>query len=82
MSKSKRVTIHVLPNKKGGIKDWVIKEAGKKQPIAVFTNKENAIKKAQAIAKKEVLGQLKIHRKDGQIQTEYTYGADPKRYKG
>ena len=82
MSKPKRVAIHVLPNKKGGIKDWAIKEAGKKQPIAVFTNKEKAIKKARAIAKKEVLGQLKIHRKDGQIQTEYTYGADPTRYKG
>jgi len=78
----KRITIHVLPNKKGGIKDWKITKAGNKQSIAVLENKEEAIKKARAIAKKQELGQLKIHGKNGQIQTEYTYGADPKRYKG
>ncbi len=78
---SKRIVVHVLPNKKGGIKDWKIAKAGNKQPVAVFENKEEAIKKARTIAKKQELGQLKIHRKDGQIQTEYTYGADPKRYK-
>jgi len=78
----KRIAIHVLPNKKGGIKDWKITKAGSKQTIAMFENKEKAIKKARVIAKKQELGQLKIHRKDGQIQTEYTYGADPKRYKG
>jgi len=47
----------------------------------VFENKEKAIKKARVIAKKQELGQLKIHGKNGQIQTEYTYGADPMRYK-
>ena len=78
----KRIAIHVLPNKKGGIKDWKITKVGNKQSIAVFENKKEAIKKARAIAKKQELGQLKIHRRDGQIQTEYTYGADPRKYKG
>ena len=45
-------------------------------------NEEEVIKKARTIVKKQELGQLKIHKKDGQIQTEYTYGANPKRYKG
>ena len=42
----KRIAIHVLPNKKGGIKDWKITKAGSKQTIAMFENKEKAVKKA------------------------------------
>lgn len=79
---SKRLVIHITPNKRGGVKDWKIAKEGSKQPIAVFENKEKAIKKARGIAKKQEPSQIKIHGKTGKIQTEHTYGADPRKYKG
>ena len=34
------------------------------------------------LAKKGPLGQIKIHKQDGKIQTEHTYGGDPHPPKG
>jgi len=42
-----------------------------------FPTKDEAIKYGKNLAKKAGLGQLKIHKKNGTFQTEYTYENDP-----
>jgi len=63
-------------------KKWLIKQEGTGKPINFSKTKEKAIKKGRKIARKERLSQLKIHKKNGRIQEERTYGEDPKKYKG
>lgn len=75
---SKRKVYHVLF--KSG--EWLIKSEGIKKPVGSSETKKEAIKKAQGIAKKNPLSQLKIHKKNGLIQEERTYGKDPEKYKG
>lgn len=77
----KRNVYHILPNKPGGEKDWKVVKQGNKQAVGLFENKEKAIKKARKIAKNKKPSQIKIHGKNGKIQREYTYGADPRKYK-
>jgi hypothetical protein len=52
-------------------------EKGPKWPEKIFTKKKQAVASVKEIAKSLRLGQLKIHRKDGTIQEERTYGKDP-----
>jgi hypothetical protein len=40
------------------------------------------VQKARELAKKQPLGQVVVHKEDGTIQTEYTYGDDPARTRG
>ncbi|MGE0434920.1 MAG: DUF2188 domain-containing protein [Planctomycetota bacterium] len=78
-AKGPRVTYHVLPRKAGG---WEVKEAGKSSASSTHDTKVAAVEAGRKLAKQHALGQLKVHKKDGVIQTEYTYGGDPERYKG
>ena len=78
-SKAKRVTYHVLPRKAGG---WEVKAEGSKSAASTHDRKVDAVAKGRTLAKKNELGQLIVHKQDGKIQTEYTYGADPRRTKG
>ena len=71
---ARRTVIHVVPSKKNG---WDIKKEGVKSPIDHTATKDQAVKEARQIAKSGGPGQLKIHKQDGKIQTEYTYGDDP-----
>lgn len=75
MPKPKRTVVHVVPNtKKGG---WDVKKAGNQRATAHTTKKTDAVATGKQIAKKAPLGQIKIHKQDGKIQTEHTYGKDP-----
>jgi len=76
---AKRTVVHVThPKREGG---WdVAKEGG--GPKNHFQTKPPALKEATQIAKAAPLGQVKIHREDGTIQTEHTYGKDPEKSKG
>ena len=47
-----------------------------------FKTKTEAVARGKELAKKPALGQLIVNKQDGKIQTEYTYGNDPKRSKG
>jgi len=76
-----RKVYHIVPNP-GQEKDWKIKEENVDEPLGLFSNKEEAIEKAKEMAKANEPSQIIIHREDGQIQTEYTYGDDPRKYKG
>jgi hypothetical protein len=69
----------VTPNPKGG---WNVKKEGAKRPSAHAANKADAVARGKDLAKKASLGQIKINKQDGTIQTEHTYGKDPEKYKG
>lgn len=76
---SKRRVYNVNPTNKG---DWEVKEKGADRSVKVYEDKSAAIGRAKELAKKPQLGQVVIRNADGKIQTEYTYGADPKNRKG
>jgi len=48
----------------------------------VCLTKALAISRAKVLGKNAMLGQVIVHKKNGMIQTEYTYGDDPKSSKG
>ena len=74
-----RVKYHVTPTPDG---DWRVKREDAERAANIIENKAEAIERAKELAKENPLGQVLIHGKDGKVQTEYTYGQDPKRYKG
>ncbi|KYK29715.1 MAG: hypothetical protein AYK19_19340 [Theionarchaea archaeon DG-70-1] len=75
---SKRTVYYVSPHEKG----WQVKKEKGQKPSSVHETKEEAIQEAKRLAKKAELGQVKIQKKDGTFQIEYTYGEDPERYRG
>lgn len=75
---SKRKIIHVAP----GGNEWKVKEQGKDRSMKNFERKEDAVDFGREKAKNAGWAQLKIHRKDGTIQTEHTYKKDPYPPKG
>ena len=72
--KSTRVTYHVTPNSDEG---WDVKKEKADRASSNHDTKAEAIERAKELAKKQTLGQVVIHKKDGTIQIEYTYGEDP-----
>jgi Uncharacterized protein conserved in bacteria (DUF2188) len=79
MAKTKRSVYHVTPKKGGG---WNVKKEGNQKASGTFDKKTDAVAQGKSLAKKAPLGQIKIHKQDGTIQTEYTYGKDPYPPKG
>lgn len=55
--------------------DWKVTHAG--QTLSTHTNKDDAIETARTVAKANQPSQVVVHKQDGTIQTEYTYGDDP-----
>jgi hypothetical protein len=70
----KRKVVYVSPNENG---DWSVKNEGAKRALKNFSNKIDAVKFGRQVAKNARLGQLKIQKRDGAFQKEYTYGSDP-----
>ncbi len=70
---SNRKTYHVTPHEGG----WQVKGEGAKRAAGVFDTKAEAVKAGVQIAQNQPLGELRIHRQDGTIQDERTYGKDP-----
>jgi hypothetical protein len=60
---------------------WAVAQRGGGQ-VSTHQKKETAIKKAKTLAKAADLGQVVIKKQDGRIQTEHTYGKDPRRTTG
>lgn len=71
---SRRKKFHVTPTGSG---NWKVIRQGGSKASGIFENKTEAIERGRELAKKNRLGQLIIHKKDGKFQTEYTYGEDP-----
>ena len=70
----KRKVVYVSPGEKG---TWKVKNQGAQRATRTFENKNDAVKYGRQIAKNADLGQLRIQKQDGKLQTEYTYGEDP-----
>ena len=67
-----RKNVHVVPRTNG----WAIKVAGNKSASVVKRTKQEAIKVAETIAKKNK-ADTKIHNKNGKISSGNSYGNDP-----
>ena len=72
----RRKVIHVVFKQREG--KWRLR-GGADRP---FATKKAALDAAKREAKAAGLGQVVVHTKVGGIQTEYTYGKDPRRSKG
>jgi hypothetical protein len=71
-----RVVYHVVPN--SSAERWVVSQenaAFRRE----FDTKEEAVEFAKERARAEELGQVKVHKKDGNMEYESTYGEDPRR---
>ena len=75
----KRQLYHVTPSPGVG---WNVKKKGSRRSSGHFDIKDQAVDCGRYLAKSSGLGQIKIHKQDGKIQTEHTYGDDPVKYKG
>lgn len=76
---SKREKIHVVPRGNG---DWAVEREGADRASSIHNLKQEAIERGKELAKDAPLGQVIIHKRDGTIQTEHTYGEDPEKYPG
>jgi hypothetical protein len=75
-SKMAKRTTYLVQTKAGA---WVVQRQGKKSPESKHRTKAMAVKKGRRLAKKaQPWGQLRIKGKNGRIQTEHTYGNDPR----
>lgn len=74
-----RVVYHVVPNSSG--EKWVVSQE-RAEFRREFETKDEAVQLARELARKEELGQVKVHKQDGNMEYESTYGEDPPRYPG
>jgi len=61
---------------------WQGKLTGADRASVTASTKAEAVERTKLLAKKAPLGQIRIHKENGQIQTEHTYGQDPQEYRG
>jgi hemerythrin superfamily protein len=73
-----RVVIDVQPDPKGG---WRAQKRGAKRAVVRSDAKQEVVRRARDMARSQG-GRLVIHRQDGRIQEERTYGRDPSRSRG
>ncbi|HSX60428.1 MAG TPA: DUF2188 domain-containing protein [Tahibacter sp.] len=61
---------------------WRLRIAGAEGDVATFDTKEDARQDGERRGRAHVargeLAQMIVHREDGSIETEFTYGADPR----
>jgi hypothetical protein len=74
-----RVVYHVQPVATGG---WRVEREQASRASSTHPTKAAAVERAKELAKSHPLGQVIIHRQDGTLQTEHTYGADPRTREG
>lgn len=77
--KPERKSYHVTSNGDDG---WKVKMTGNQRASSTHDTKAQAVERARELAKGQDLGQVVVHRDDGTIQTEWSYGADPHPPKG
>ena len=74
----RRVVIDVQPDPKGG---WRAQKRGAERALMRASAKQEVVRRARDMARAQE-GRLVIHRQDGRIQEERTYGRDPSRSPG
>jgi uncharacterized membrane protein YkoI len=74
--KNGRVVYHVVPDASGD--KWLVSQENAEHRTEHRT-KEEAVKEAKRLAQEAELGQVKVHKQDGNMEYESTYGDDPRR---
>jgi hypothetical protein len=69
---------HVTSDPRGG---WRATRSGTTRPLARSDSKQDVVRRARDSAKRQE-GRLVIHKANGRIQEERTYGPDPRRRRG
>jgi hypothetical protein len=77
--KNGRVVYHVIPDASGD--KWLVSQENASYRTEHET-KEEALQEAKRLAQDAELGQVKVHKKDGNMEYESTYGEDPRRTPG
>ena len=72
-----RTVYHVAPD--SAAEKWVVSQENASFR-RVFDTKEEAVEEARKLAQQAELGQIKVHKKDGNMEYESTYGEDPPEY--
>jgi hypothetical protein len=75
-TKTDRTVYHVVPN--SSAEKWLVTQENASFRRE-FETKEEAVDEARRLAKEAPLGQVKVHKKDGNMEYESTYGEDPRR---
>ncbi len=76
----KRIVYHVTYDISSN--EWKVKREGIKRAPSWHSTKDQAITAAISKAMNNTPSQVKIHKRDGQIQEVRTYGGDPEKYPG
>lgn len=74
---SDRTVYHVVPN--ADASRWVISRENDDRFREEYDRKEDAVEAAKSRARGEEPSQVKVHRADGNMDYESTYGDDPVR---
>ena len=77
---AKRTVYHFTYDKAAD--DWKLMKQGAKRATRRFKTKTEGLPEAVKLVRKIEPSQLKIHKRDGKIQEERTYGDDPEKYPG
>jgi hypothetical protein len=84
-SRRKRFILRVKPYHRKETNGWGVVRSGRKTPLSFHKKKSVAVKRARSKAKaqwrKGRKAQIVVYKRNGRIQYEATYGADPRRYK-
>ena len=75
---SERKVVHVVPDGD----NWAVRSEGAGRAASTHKTQDAAIDAATDIAQNARLGQVVIHRPNGTIREEHTYGQDPYPPKG
>jgi len=70
---SERKVVHVVPDGD----EWAVRSVGADRAASIHSTQGSAIDAARTIAVNAGLGQVVIHRPNGTIREERTYGQDP-----
>ncbi|WP_342644893.1 DUF2188 domain-containing protein [Mucilaginibacter sp. CSA2-8R] len=70
---AKRVTYHVTKTEDG----WQAKKEGGERASVTGNTKQEVVERAIEIAKNKEVSSVRIHKSDGTIQEERSYGSDP-----
>jgi hypothetical protein len=71
---SSRTVYHLTPYVNG----WQVKQEGSDEREVLVDDKERAMQLAREQAKQHELSQVIVHKRDGTIEEEFTYGKDPR----
>jgi hypothetical protein len=80
MPRGGRKVYHVTYDENNDV--WLLKTEGGRRVGRPYASKAEALADAKQGVQAAALGQIVIHGRDGKIQTEHTYGKDPRQRRG